>query len=73
MSLFCKMADGGLWVGLISLQDGTIWHRTMQRGGVRLAAILRYERQHYRSYRLNTDGLIYRYEITAAILFSFKY
>ena len=38
------MADGGLWVGLISLQDGTVWHRTTQRGGVRLAAIFLYER-----------------------------
>jgi len=38
------MADVGLWVGLVSLYDGTKWHRTMQRGGVRLAAILQYER-----------------------------
>jgi len=40
---FCKMADVGLWVGLISLQDGTKWHRTMQRDADRLTAILRYE------------------------------
>jgi len=41
---FCKMADFGLWVGLVSLQDGTKWHRTMQRGGVHLAATLQYVR-----------------------------
>jgi len=41
---FCKMADVGLWVGLVSLQNVTKWHITMQRGGVRLAAILQYER-----------------------------
>jgi len=36
---FCKMADVGLLVSLVSLHDGTKWHRTMQRGGVRLATI----------------------------------
>jgi len=41
---FCKMANVRSWVGLISLQDGTKWHRTMQRGGVHLAAIFLYER-----------------------------
>ena len=44
MPSFCKMADAGLWEGLVSLQDGTKWHRTMQRGGVHLAAVLKYER-----------------------------
>jgi len=40
------MQNGGrrLWVGFVSLQDGTKWHRTMQRGGVHLAAILQYKK-----------------------------
>ena len=41
---FCKMADFGLWMGPVSLQDSTKWHRTMQRGGVHLTAILQYEK-----------------------------
>jgi len=60
-------------VGLVSLQDGIKLHGTMQRGGVHLAAILQYERLSATKKGLNTDGLIYRYEITAAILPRFKY
>jgi len=36
---FCKMANVRSWVRLISLQDGTKLHGTMQRGDVHLAAI----------------------------------
>jgi len=38
------MVDVGLWLGLVSLQNGTKWHRTMQRGRVYLVAILQYEK-----------------------------